>query len=128
MFEGWKRERTVRRVLRGIARQRVALVAQPGNLWVIERALERNDDIEAGIATCVMRGWIEPLFEDLPTNTLTPEGRIRPGPLFTRTENHYKLTEGGWAAINRTHLWAMVGVLVGAASLIATFLVASGGK
>lgn len=125
MIEGWKRERKVRLVLRGIARQRVALVAKPGNVWLIERALQRDDETEAALATCVMRGWVEPLFEDLPTNTLTPDGRIPPGPLFTRTENHFKLTEGGWAAINRAHAWAMVGVLIGTASLIATFAVAA---
>lgn len=78
MFEGWKRERQVRRVLQGIARQRVALVAQPGNVWVIERALQRDDDTEAAFATCVMRGWVEPLFEDLPTNDLSPDGSISP--------------------------------------------------
>ena len=126
MFDGWKRERQVRRVLRGIARQRVAAVMQPGSVWVIERALDRNDDVEAALATCVMRGWVESLFEDLPTNTLSPDGRIPPGPLFTRTENHFRLTEGGWAVINRAHLWTMVGVLLGGLSLIATFVVAAG--
>lgn len=125
MFDDWRRERQVRQVLRGIARQRVALVTQPGNLWVIERALQRNDDVEAALATCVMRGWVETLFDDLPTNTLTSDGRIRPGPLFTRTENHFKLTEGGWAVINRAHLWTMVGVLLAGLSLIATFVVAA---
>lgn len=126
MFDEWKRERQVRQVLRGIARQRVALVAQPGNLWVIERALQRNGDVEAALATCEMRGWVETLFEELPTNTLTPDGRVRPGPLFARTENHFKLTEGGWAVINRAHLWTMIGVLLAGLSLIATFVVAAG--
>lgn len=124
MLDGWKRERLIRRVLRGIARQRVALVAKPGNVWVIERALSRNDDIEAALATCVLRGWVEPQFEDLPTNELTPDGRIPPGPLFTRTENHFRLTDGGWAAINRAHAWTMVGILVAVASLLATILLA----
>ena len=126
MWDEWERERQVRQVLRGIARQRVALVAQPGNVWVIERALQRNNDVEAALATCVMRGWAEPLFEDLPTNTLTSEGKVRPGPLFTRTESHFKLTEGGWAVINRAQMWTMLGVLLAGLSLIATFVVAAG--
>lgn len=124
MFDGWKRERQVRKVLRGIARQRVVLVLQPGNVWVVERALERNDDVEAGLATCVMRGWVESLFENLPTNTLLPDGRIPAGPLFARTENHFRLTEGGWAAINRAHAWTLIGVVLAAATLIATFALA----
>ncbi len=124
MFEGWRRERQVRKVLRGIARQRVVLVLQPGNVWVVERALERNDDIEAGLATCVMRGWVEPLFERLPTNTLLPDGGVPPGPLFARTENHFRLTEGGWAVINRAHAWTLASVVLAAASVIATMVFA----
>lgn len=125
MFDGLKREREVRKVLRGIARQRVALVAQPGNVWVIEQALDRNGDVEAALATCMMCGWVDALFDDLPTNDLTPDGSVPNGPLFTRTENHFKLTEGGWAVINRAHLWTMLGVLLGGLSLIATFVVAA---
>lgn len=124
MFETWKSERQIRKTLRGIARQRVALIVKPGDVWVIERALERNEEVEAGLATCIMRGWVEPLFEDLPTNSLLSDGNIPPGPVFTRTENHFRLTEGGWAAINRAHAWNLVGVLLGVASLIATFSVA----
>lgn len=126
MWDQWERERQVRQVLRGIARQRVALVVQPSNVWVIERALQRNNDVEAALATCVMRGWVEPLFEDLPTNTLTSEGKVRSGPLFTGTESYFKLTEGGWAVINRAQMWTMLGVLLAGLSLISTFVVAAG--
>lgn len=69
MFEDWKREWEIRRVLRRLGRQRVAVVAQPGSLWIIEKALQRNSDTEAMLATCLMRGWVEPLQEDLPTGS-----------------------------------------------------------
>lgn len=125
MLLGFKREWRIRRVLRGVARQRVAVVMQPGQVWVVEQALQRNDDTEADLATCLMRGWVETLFENLPTNDLTPDGDIPANPLFSRTETHFRLTEAGWAAINRAHAWTMVGILIAVASLLATILLAN---
>jgi hypothetical protein len=95
MLESWRRERMVRKVLKGLAHQHVTVVAQPGPLWVIERALQRNKDTEAVLATCMMRGWVEPLHENMPTGQLTSDGRIPDGPMFTSMETIYRLTEGG---------------------------------
>ena len=119
MFSGWQRERRIRKVLAGLARQRVALVMQPGNVWVIENALERNGDAEANLMTCLMRGWVEPLHEDMPTGQLTPDLEFPSGALFTTKQSTYRLTEGGWAALNRAHAWTLVGVSIAALSLIA---------
>lgn len=44
MFADWKEERAIRRMLRKLARQRVALVLQPGNVRVIERALMHDEN------------------------------------------------------------------------------------
>ena len=118
MFDDWKRERQIRRVLSGLARQRVALVLQPSRLWVIEKALQRNDDVEALLMTCLIRGWIEPLQENMPTGSLTDDLKLPTGPMFTRQETLFRLTEGGWAALNRAHAWTAAGVLVAVVALI----------
>jgi hypothetical protein len=37
-FENFRRERQIRRVMRTLARQRVAVVLQSGVVWVVENA------------------------------------------------------------------------------------------
>lgn len=125
MFVGWKRERRIRKVLAGLARQRVAIVMQQGGVWVIENALQRDDGVEAALMTCLMRGWVEPLHEDMPMGDLDPNNLPSSPPPFTRTETIYRLTEGGWAALNRAHAWTLAGVLIAVLSLVASIVVAS---
>jgi len=124
MFTSWKRERVIRHTLRGIARQRVAMVLQPGSVWVIEMALQRNNDSEAALATCIMRGWVVLLYEDLPTGDLTPEGTLPSEAAFLKTETHYRLTEGGWAAINRAHAWVLINVTVAVLAILVAVWIA----
>ena len=124
MLDNWKRERQIRKVLTGLARQRVALVLQPEGIWGIEQALTRDDDVEAALLTCVMRGWVEPMHDSMPTGDLTSDMRLPEGPMFTRTQAVYRLTDSGWNAINRAHAWTLAGVVLAVASLIATLLVA----
>lgn len=125
VFVSWKRERRIRRVLTKLARQRVVGVLQPGGVWVIEKALKRDDDAEAALATCLMRGWIEPLHENMPGADLDPDNLLRSPLPFTRTVTTYRLTEGGWAALNRAHAWTLVNVIIAVLSLAATIAVAS---
>jgi hypothetical protein len=124
MFDDFKRERQIRRVLSGLARQRVALVLQPHKSWVIERALKRDEVTEAALMTCLMRGWIALLQEDVPTGSLTDDMKLPSGPMFTRTETIYRLTEGGWNALNRMHVWTAAGVLVAIGTAIISIAVA----
>ena len=125
MFEGWRGERRIRKVLAGLARQRVALVLQPGNVWVIERALQRDEETEALLYTCHMRGWIEPLHDGIPTGDLPDDLSLPNGPPFTNTQTLYRLTEGGWSALNRAHAWTLASVLIAVASLVATVVLAT---
>ena len=78
----------------------------------LKMALKRNDDNEAALATCMMRGWVEVLEENAPVGDLTAEGALPSGPLYSRTETQYRLTEGGWAALNRAHSWTLVSVVL----------------
>jgi len=122
----WKSERRIRKVLRGLARQRVALVLQPGNVWVIEQAMSRDQDVEADFQTCLMRGWVEILHDTIPAGELPDDMRFVREQPFTKRESIYRLTDGGWAALNRAHGWALINILIASASLFIALLLAAG--
>lgn len=124
MIENWKRERQIRDVLAGLAKQRVVTVL-PGNVWVIEKSLKRNEVTEACLATCLMRGWVEPLHEDMPVSELDPSSLSLSAQSFAQTQTVYRLTDGGWAAHNRAHVWTLANIAIAVLALIATFLVTS---
>ncbi len=121
-FEGLRREHHIRKTLRGLARQRVAIILQPGNVWVIERAPREFDGIEEALRTCDLRGWVEPIENAIPHGKLTPNGRLPEGELFTGEKSVYRLTEAGWSALNRSHAWLLATFAIAAATLAATIL------
>lgn len=120
MFENMRRELQIRRILRKLARQRVALILQPGNIWVIEKALTINDDTDAHLKTCYMRGWVEQVDHAIPTGNLTSEGELPQGEMFTGTSPMYRLTDGGWSVINRSYQFTLLTVFLSLLTLIAT--------
>jgi hypothetical protein len=120
VFAGWKREIVVRRVLKRLSRQRVVAILQPGNAWVIENGIKLDDHVEAALRTCHMRGWIEVLQEEARQGRLRADGSL-PQPIFLPRAPVWKLTDSGWAAIHRTHAWELIGVLIGALSLVVAF-------
>jgi hypothetical protein len=71
-------ERIIRRTLRKLAKPRVRMVLLPGNYWVVERAIDLDDDTRAALLTCQMRGWIEPLLHAVPSWQATPSGALPP--------------------------------------------------
>lgn len=109
-------DRKVGRVLRRLAQQRIRLVLQPGNYWVIDNAITRDDDTNAVLLTCFMRGWIEPLEHAVPAQDLTPEGNLPANLQFERQETFYRLTSAGWSAIHRSHVVALCALAISAMS------------
>jgi hypothetical protein len=109
-------DRTVDRTLRKLAKQRVRMVLQPGNYWVIDRAPAENDDIHAALLTCYMRGWVEPLEHAVPSSRLSPTGSLPPNFSFDRMETFYRLTSAGWSVIHRSDLIAACALLISALS------------
>ena len=129
MFEDLRRERQVRRALKAIARQRVALVLQPGNVQVVERSPPEEEWFEIGVRTAQIRGWVEVLHENLPTGSVQMKGKVPQLPDSMTPQTHYKLTEGGWAVLNRSHAWVLatflvstIGLAVSAVSLVIAWL------
>jgi hypothetical protein len=115
-----KREWKIRKVLRRLSQQRVGLILQPGNIWVIEKAIEDDEGTDAALMTCHMRGWIEPLENSVPTGRLKEDGSLPDGILFKSSKPIWKLTDSGWAAINRVHEWTLIGILIGVIGIFLT--------
>jgi hypothetical protein len=108
-------ERTIKRTLRNLAKQRVRVVLQPGNYLVIDRAIARDDDTEAALQTCQMRGWVEVLHHALPSAQLGPAGELPANfPNFEKAETlmQYRLTSAGWSVIHRSDLIALCALLI----------------
>lgn len=120
MFEDMYREREIRRILRKLSRQRVALILQPGDVWVIEKALRINADTDAHLKTCYMRGWVEPLAHAIPTGKLTAKGELPQGEMFTGTAPMYRLTDSGWFVINRSQKFTLITMFIALLTLIVT--------
>ena len=111
-----KREFSIYRTLKAVSRQRVALIFQPRNVWVIERAIPDDEKTEENLRTCYLRGWVEPIENAIPKGKLTDDGNLPEGNQFPNHAPLCRLTDSGWNAIHRTHVIALLGVI---ASLLA---------
>ena len=108
-------EWAVHRTLRKLAKQRVRLVLQPGDYWVIDRAIPQDNDTHAALLTCQMRGWVEPLHHAVPSAQLLPTGALPPN--MTDKMDMFRLTSAGWSVIHRSDLIASCALLIAAMSL-----------
>jgi|SRR5579862_2555101 len=112
------REQFILGVLRRLARQRVAVLLQPGDVFVLEYAVDETvEDVAEALRTCHMRGWVEPLAHSIPKGRLKPNGSLPDGPLYTHTAPFYRLTDSGWRVINKSHGWEVFACLVAVVSL-----------
>lgn len=118
MFENFLREQQIRKALKAIARQRVTLILQPGNIEVIELSPPDEEWFQLGVRTARIRGWVEVLHENLPTGTLKMKGNNPQLPNNMVPETHYKLTEAGWAVLNSSHAWVLATFIVTSVALV----------
>lgn len=107
-----KREYSIYKTLRFLAKQRVALILQPGNVWVIEKAIPETETNLENLQTCMMRGWVEVLHESVRSGHLKPDGQLPDGNMFQNEKPIYKLTDSGWNAIHRTHVMGLLGIII----------------
>ena len=115
-------ERVIRRTLRKLARQRVRVILQPGNVIVVDQAVEEDEETAPALMTCYLRGWVEPLEHAIPSGRLTPDGNL-PNPLFSGVKTMYRMTDAGWSVVYRVHLWLVMTVIIAFLSLFAGVLV-----
>lgn len=111
-----KREYSIYRTLKALSKQRVALILQPGNVWVIEKAIPNSETKEENLRTCHLRGWVEPIENAIPKGKLAPDGSLPSDDIFTEQAPLYRLTDSGWNAIHRTHVITLLSIIL---SLIA---------
>lgn len=115
------REYSIYKTLKKLSKQRVGMVLEPGNVWVIEKAIPLTEENNENLQTCLMRGWIEVLHESVPMGQVNDDGTthcVNDQPAL-KEEHIYRLTEGGWNAIHRTHMLTLLITLVGIAITIA---------
>ncbi len=115
MFDS--RERQIRRVLRKLSEQRIALILQPGNYWVIEKAIGDDEETDTALLTCYMRGWVEPIEGAIPSGRLNADGSLPVGLQFDKLKTHYRLTSAGWSVINGSHRLAVLAITISMISL-----------
>lgn len=111
LFPNLRREFRILRYLRKLARQRVSMVLRPGDVWVIENAVEPSEEMENILLTCLLRGWVEQHAQNIPHGKL---GNLEnpSTPMFQSTATVYRLTDSGWNAIHRTHELSILAVLL----------------
>lgn len=114
-------ERKIKKVLRRLSKQRVALILNPGGVWVIERAVEIDEETEPLLRTCELRGWIELIDNEMPNGKLPKDGNFAGNP-FTSVSPFYKLTDAGWRVINNELRLLLVSVLISILALICAIL------
>lgn len=85
---------------------------------MVERSPPREEWFELGVRTALIRGWVEVLHENLPTGAVQMLGTVPQLPRSMTPETHYKLTEGGWAVLNRTQAWLLATFMVSAMGLV----------
>lgn len=107
-----KREYSIYKTLKALSKQRVALILQPGNVWVIEKAIPDSEKKEENLRTCHLRGWVEPIENAIPKGNLTPDGKLPSGDIFTKKAPLYRLTDSGWNAIHRTYVITFLSIIL----------------
>lgn len=112
MFDHYLYDRKVYKVLKALSRQRVGMILKPGNIWVIEFALKDSEETEAILRTCEMRGWVETLQESVPKGELNQDGTFKTGVPFSSESVIWRLTDSGWAAIQRRHELTLLGLVI----------------
>jgi hypothetical protein len=102
MMDDWMLERSIRRNLRLLSRQRVRVILQPGNVWVIDKSPRWTAEREEAWLTCYLRGWIEPLHSAVPTAELRDDLTLPDRMQGTKTM--YRITEAGWNVVHGAHI------------------------
>lgn len=103
VLTNFRRERSIRRTLRLLARQRVVGI-MAGNVWCIELAMPDDDETHANLRTADLRGWAEPLQDNAVRDFRWTGSNVT----AAGTTVVYRLTDGGWAAIQRAHMFNVV--------------------
>jgi hypothetical protein len=120
MLEHFRRERAVRKAMHAIAKQRAVMFVEPGHVLVVEHATPDEEWFDVAVQTCLIRGWADVLHDAVPTGDLSSQGGEIVLPQSMTPKAMYRLTEGGWAAINRSHAWVIGTFMVALVTLVAT--------
>jgi hypothetical protein len=78
---------------------------------------KETEDIEADLEACLLRGWVKILDAGMPSGSTQP--LLEHGDLILDTkEDVYRLTDAGWAVINRDRQVELIGVTLAVIGLL----------
>ena len=112
MFGDFIYEFKMHQVLKMVARQRVVMILEPGNVPVVERAIGRDEETKTFLLTAQIRGWVDILHEGMPTGKIDENSNMNIEQPFDSKENHWKLTDSGWAAIQRRYQLSVLSISI----------------
>jgi len=69
-----------------------------------------------------MRGWIDVLEDAVPKGEWNAQGMPDLQRSFKRTEPLFRLTDSGWAVINRVQTWLIATFVVSVIAVVATLV------
>lgn len=112
MFNNLVYEWRIHRLLKKLSKQRVTMILKPGDVKVIERAIGHDEKILTLIYTAEFRGWVELLHKAVPTGNIGKNGEFNFEQPFQSKEDYWRLTDSGWAAIQRRHQLTLLSMFV----------------
>jgi len=117
-----KNERLIREVLKKLSKQRVVGIAE-GNAWIISGGIKVDDEIEAALRTCSMRGWIEPVTGTIPQYNVSKDFKFnkeKPGPAYRLTEVGWNVIHGSYILIKATFCVTIITLIITLVQLLRT--------
>lgn len=78
--------------------------------------------MDEALTTCLMRGWVEVLVGAVPKGQVAKDGLPDCDEPFKGHGTIYRITDSGWAVINRTQTWLMATFAVSLLALVAVVL------
>lgn len=112
----WK----IQRLLKKISKQRVTMILQPGDVKVVERSIGQDENTLTLIYTAEFRGWVELLRKAVPSGNIGKNGEFDFDRPSQSKVDYWRLTDSGWAAIQRRHQITLLGTLIGLLGLYLT--------
>ncbi|WP_152598511.1 hypothetical protein [Acinetobacter sp. HR7] len=93
----------------------------PNNIWIVENVPKLPNKQEA-LNTCLIRGWVEIIDNAVPTGELNEDTFTHPESTFSHYSAIYRITDSGWAVINRTHSWVLATFSISLLALISSII------
>lgn len=90
-----------------------------GPIWIVDQSPDLGEAGEMALHTCRMRGWVEIMEDAVPTGHLESSSATVPDLMSAPRQPVYRLTDGGWAHLRRSHALAVATFIVSTLAFVA---------